>query len=419
MENEENITKKSKNEYYRKKYITDTPKMPISLMMNDTFEIPSNEPNISQNVHCDSFTDFNYAVEEREISRILPDTDYYKFSFENVENLLGKSLNLNNKKYIILKEIAKGGFSVVYSALNEQMESVAVKHMKLNNFDEIRIRKSFEEIEFLKILRHSKHVINLIDYYVNDTGKEIYIILEKGYADLEQILLKDYSINGGCFKYNSNGKPIGIRRRRPNEVLNSTFRHWIWYQMVLCVHSIHEFGIIHGDIKPSNFIMCGYTLKLIDFGLSFTMEDDNPTGCHNNECGTLAYMSPESIQSANPEFVRRHSDDSKNTSLYNKSTSENDTRIGAYSDIWSLGIILYRITYGCTPFDHLGNEYVIIAKTIINKSKPIIFDKINNLKLMSLIQSCLDRSTHNRPTSTQLMNHSYMECPNSHSETGI
>jgi serine/threonine protein kinase len=62
---------------------------------------------------------------------------------------------------------------------------------------------------------------------------------------------------------------------------------------------IHNMGIIHADIKLANFALCkesddSEVLKIIDFGLSLVVEEDEEHKAHINNCiGTLGYIAPE------------------------------------------------------------------------------------------------------------------------------
>ena len=108
-----------------------------------------------------------------------------------------------------------------------------------------------------------------------------------------------------------------------------------WQQMLTAVHCIHEERIIHGDLKPANFLFVKGALKLIDFGIAKAIQSDDTTNIYReSQVGTLNYMSPESIvDSGTGEEMRM--------------------KCGKASDIWSLGCILYQMLYGKPPFADL------------------------------------------------------------------
>ena len=56
-------------------------------------------------------------------------------------------------------------------------------------------------------------------------------------------------------------------------------------------------GVIHSDIKPSNFVVVGCEVKLIDFNISNAISDRTSI-TKVNDCGTLHYMSPESLNNS-------------------------------------------------------------------------------------------------------------------------
>ncbi|KAH0476687.1 MAG: uncharacterized protein KVP18_001641 [Porospora cf. gigantea A] len=105
----------------------------------------------------------------------------------------------------------------------------------------------------------------------------------------------------------------------------------IGQQLTSMIHECHSVRVVHGDIKPANFVITEGAdlypdkpvLKLIDFGIADEVGGNTTHILRETMVGSLHYMSPETCQP----------DGGKQT-------------LSRAADIWSLGIILYRISLG-------------------------------------------------------------------------
>lgn len=133
---------------------------------------------------------------------------------------------------------------------------------------------------------------------------------------------------------------------------NEAFKYFI--QVSNAIYFLHKNGLAHRDIKPENILLdYDHNVKLCDFGWCV----DVSKGERATFCGTFEYMSPEII----------------NDKFYDYST-----------DIWSLGVLLYEMTHGYSPF---------IPQKISKNSRKEIFENINNLNYKirkNLTDECID-----------------------------
>ena len=104
----------------------------------------------------------------------------------------------------------------------------------------------------------------------------------------------------------------------------------LFAQILLSMDYLHSLNIVHRDVKPENILYLSEgakQIKLIDFGYAGVWTPERPlTGL----CGTPDYVAPE--------VLTWYDDD------------ENGTPYGKGSDLWSLGVLLYVILSGCSPF---------------------------------------------------------------------
>ena len=112
-------------------------------------------------------------------------------------------------------------------------------------------------------------------------------------------------------------------------ILNLQQKMTIFLHSCQVVNRLHQFGLMHLDLKPANFIVKpNLEVVLIDFGVSDAMGKNASLNCKNYTAGTPAYMSPE-------QFTGQPVD--------------------KFSDYYSLGVIWYELLTGCLPF--MANDY--------------------------------------------------------------
>ncbi|CAN0555815.1 unnamed protein product, partial [Ectocarpus sp. 12 AP-2014] len=78
--------------------------------------------------------------------------------------------------------------------------------------------------------------------------------------------------------------------------LDANFVRVIWQQMLKAVQAMHEQRVVHGDLKPANFVFVKGSLKLIDFGIAKAISNDTTNISRDSRVGTMNYMCPEAFE---------------------------------------------------------------------------------------------------------------------------
>jgi len=211
-------------------------------------------------------------------------------------------------RYKLLQPIGEGGFGTVWMA--EQKEPVkrrvALKIIKLG-MDTKQVIARFEaERQALAMMDHP-NIAKVLDAGATETGRP-YFVMEY----IRGVPLLEY-----C----------------DTEKLDTSARLDLFILICKAIQHAHQKGVIHRDIKPSNVLVTLHdgipVPKVIDFGIAKAtnqeLTDKTLFTEHRQMIGTPAYMSPEQAEMSGLDV---------------------DTR----SDIYSLGVLLYELLTGTTPF---------------------------------------------------------------------
>ncbi|MFT3867872.1 MAG: serine/threonine-protein kinase [Nibricoccus sp.] len=212
-------------------------------------------------------------------------------------------------RYKLIEKLGEGGCGVVYRAEQEEpvRRSVALKIIKLGMETKSVIARFEAERQALALMDHP-HIARVYDAGATDRGPP-YFVME---------LVQGVKITDYCER-----NRLTLRERLE-----------MFVQICHAIQHAHQKGVIHGDIKPSNILVAEqdgtHMAKVIDFGISKATEarltDKALFTTYAQLIGTPAYMSPEQAQMGGVDI---------------------DTR----SDIYSLGVLLYELLTGRTPFD--------------------------------------------------------------------
>ena len=266
-----------------------------------------------------------------------------KYSLDNFSKVLDGFMPI---------ELGSGAYGRVYLVKNnETKEEYALKVIEkkklLNFYGNCDIIHN--EIKIHSKLEHP-NIIRL--YSMSENEREIKILME-------------YAKNGNLYQL--------ITKNKKGFSENIAFQYFI--QVVNAVYFLHENQIIHRDIKPENLLIGeNNTIKLCDFGWAKQLTLKN----RSSYCGTVEYMAPEIIQSENYDYS---------------------------VDIWSLGILLYELLMGHSPFKDKTTK-----NTIVNiKLHELKFDKEISEDCKDLINKLLEVNKKKRINIKDILIHNFVK----------
>jgi len=270
---------------------------------------------------------------------------------------MAKKLPVSIAHYKIVSAIGAGGMGEVYLAHDPKLErQVAIKVLldEVAN-DEDRVKRFVQEAKAASALNHP----NILTVHeIGEFENSRYIVTEL--------------IKGKTLRDRLHGEPMTLR-----EVLD------IAMQVAAALNAAHAAGIVHRDIKPENIMLRDDGIvKVLDFGLAKLSDppasasgqiaaSEDATRAQVNTrpgvvMGTVLYMSPEQARG-----------------------KETDARC----DVWSLGVVIYEMLAGATPFaGETANDSIA---AILTKEPPPLDDETPS-ELRRIVRKSLQKHTDER-----------------------
>ena len=200
-------------------------------------------------------------------------------------------------QYEIVARLGGGGMGVVYRALDRKLgRAVALKFLPQQwSHDEGAKQRFLREAQAASATDHP-NICTIHDIATADDG-QLFIVMAH--------------YTGDTLKRRLDGGPLPI-----DEALD------IATQVADGLARAHAQGIVHRDIKPGNLILTEDGVRIVDFGLA-TFVDALQLTVEGSTLGTAAYMSPEQVRGE---------------------------EVDARTDVWAVGVVLYQMLVGHTPF---------------------------------------------------------------------
>jgi serine/threonine protein kinase len=227
-------------------------------------------------------------------------------------------------RFLVLHALGSGGMGVVYAAQQDRpRRTVAIKVLR-RGFRHPEIVTRFErEAEVLGRLQHPG-IAQVFAFYPGDRQAPAHLVMEL--------------VAGPPITEYARGHALSIEERVALIV-----------RICDAIQHAHDRGVIHRDLKPANVLVTadGWP-KILDFGVARALGHDVQSAtrtAHGQLLGTLPYMSPEQLRGA---------------------TAEVDAR----SDVYAIGVLLFRLLAERMPFDVSGLPLLEAAQHILQSRTP-------------------------------------------------
>ena len=250
--------------------------------------------------------------------------------------------------YQVLGKVGEGGLGVVLKCQDQHLHrAVALKVLKKADPDDAEVKTFLSEARKLATIEHP-NVVRI--YSFGSYEEKPYFVME---------LLAGETLHRL------------IERSRPTPRQGCE----LMKQVALGLQAMHERGIIHRDLSTNNvMVLPDGTAKILDLGLSKSVDGLSTVTGEGKLVGTIPYMAPERIEGGN--------------------TTQS-------SDLFSFGIILFEVLTGVHPFE--AEHYMSVLYNIVHRAPKSLQALVPGLppELGSLLDDCLAKDPQDRPPSLQ------------------
>ncbi|MEM7033051.1 MAG: serine/threonine-protein kinase, partial [Chloroflexota bacterium] len=224
---------------------------------------------------------------------------------------MGHPRTIVDSRYQIIERLGVGSMGSVYRATDQlNNKTVALKRVSISNQalqvasrsdssqPSARQLSLVQEFQILATLRHP-HIISVLDFGFDD-HQHPYFTMDV--MDEAQTIIE-------------------VGRKQPvRQKVN------LLIQVLKALAYLHQRGIVHRDLKPSNILVTKNHVRVLDFGLSASVQ------AAQGRAGTVSYMAPEVLQTGKASEV---------------------------SDLYSLGVLAYELICGQLPFDTQSPQFLM------------------------------------------------------------
>gem|GEM_PF-6063554 len=208
--------------------------------------------------------------------------------------------------YILVRRLGQGGFGEVWLAEKRSVITVTQFALKLPLDPEQDLDKIRQEAELWKMAGGHPNVLPIIEADILDNQ----VVIVSEYAP-------EGSLDRWLARHGGSAPDLRTAVRMTTGILAG-------------LAHLHSKKIIHRDLKPANILLQGETPRIADFGIARIIK----TGMHSGiATGTILYMAPEAFKGERT----------------------------AQTDLWSVGVMLYQLIQGLTPFPHADTSALLRA----------------------------------------------------------